>query len=100
MPARRFGSISEPELSANIWLNGKQMRFGRRGRGLADLEFDITARQNRVLPMRWPCKLGAEKDDLAITFVDWNPNPPAKNMGPLAQGLRDDFRPVPYAIRR
>jgi exo-1,4-beta-D-glucosaminidase len=68
---------------ANIWLNGKQIANSDDVAGAwRTYEFNITA----------AAKPGAEnvlaaqvfsptEHDLAITFVDWNPAPPDKNMG-------------------
>jgi exo-1,4-beta-D-glucosaminidase len=68
---------------ANIWLNGKQIATSDEVAGAwRTYEFNITN----------AAKVGAEnvlavqvfaptEHDLAITFVDWNPAPPDKNMG-------------------
>jgi exo-1,4-beta-D-glucosaminidase len=68
---------------ANIWLNGKQIASSDDVAGAwRTYEFNITEQ----------AKVGAEnvlavqvyaptENDLAITFVDWNPAPPDKNMG-------------------
>jgi exo-1,4-beta-D-glucosaminidase len=68
---------------ANIWLNGKQIANSDDVAGAwRTYEFNVT---NTVKP-------GSEnflavqvfaptENDLAITFVDWNPAPPDKNMG-------------------
>jgi len=68
---------------ANIWLNGKQIANSDDVAGAwRTYEFNVTA----------AAKPGAEnvlaaqvfsptEHDLAITFVDWNPAPPDKNMG-------------------
>jgi len=68
---------------ANIWLNGKQIANSNDVAGAwRTYEFNVT---NAIKP-------GAEnflavqvfaptEKDLAITFVDWNPAPPDKNMG-------------------
>src|SRR6185437_2010800 len=68
---------------ANIWLNGKQIANSNDVAGAwRTYEFNITKN----------AKFGAEnvltvqvfaptEHDLAITFVDWNPAPPDKNMG-------------------
>jgi exo-1,4-beta-D-glucosaminidase len=68
---------------ANIWLNGKQIAKDDDVAGAwRTYEFNVTA----------AAKPGAEnvlavqvysptEHDLAITFVDWNPAPPDKNMG-------------------
>ena len=68
---------------ANIWVNGKQIANLQQVVGAwRTYEFDITAvarpgAENVVAVEVW----APEKDDLAITFVDWNPAPPDKNMG-------------------
>jgi exo-1,4-beta-D-glucosaminidase len=68
---------------ANIWVNGKQIGNLQQVVGAwRTYEFDITAvartgAENVVAVQVW----APEKDDLAITFVDWNPAPPDKNMG-------------------
>jgi exo-1,4-beta-D-glucosaminidase len=68
---------------ANIWLNGKQVATSDDVAGAwRTYEFNITN----------AAKVGAEnvlavqvfaptEHDLAVTFVDWNPAPPDKNMG-------------------
>ncbi|MGA8492419.1 MAG: sugar-binding domain-containing protein [Terriglobales bacterium] len=68
---------------ANIWVNGKQIANLQQVVGAwRTYEFNITAAahpgaENVVAVEVW----APEKDDLAITFVDWNPAPPDKNMG-------------------
>jgi exo-1,4-beta-D-glucosaminidase len=68
---------------ANVWLNGKQIAKADDVAGAwRTYEFNVTE----------AAKVGAENvlavqvlppsdTDLAITFVDWNPAPPDKNMG-------------------
>jgi exo-1,4-beta-D-glucosaminidase len=68
---------------ANIWVNGYQIANLRQVAGAwRTYEFDITSAahpgvQNGIAVQVW----APQKDDLAITFVDWNPAPPDKNMG-------------------
>ena len=68
---------------ANIWLNGKQIANIQQVAGAwRTYEFNITdsahpGAENALAVEVW----APEKDDLAITFVDWNPAPPDKNMG-------------------
>jgi exo-1,4-beta-D-glucosaminidase len=68
---------------ANIWVNGKQIANLQQVAGAwRAYEFNITGvahpgTENVVAVQVW----APEKDDLAITFVDWNPAPPDKNMG-------------------
>ena len=68
---------------ANVWLNGKQIAdVGQDGRRLAPVR---VRRDRRIVPGK-PNALAVEvfpptPDDLAITFVDWNPAPPDKDMG-------------------
>jgi exo-1,4-beta-D-glucosaminidase len=68
---------------ANIWVNGKQVANLQQVAGAwKTYEFNITAfahpgEKNVVAVQVW----APEKNDLAITFVDWNPAPPDKNMG-------------------
>jgi exo-1,4-beta-D-glucosaminidase len=68
---------------ANVWLNGKQ---------IADSNDVAGAWRTYELNVTGVLKPGAEnvlavqtfaptENDLAITFVDWNPAPPDKNMG-------------------
>ena len=68
---------------ANIWLNGHELAHSDKVAGAWRLfEFDVTG-------IAAPGKLNAlavevfppTPDDLAITFVDWNPAPPDKGMG-------------------
>ena len=75
-----FGGLN---YRANIWLNGKLIANSDDVAGAwRTWEFDISAAAkpgtaNALAVQVWAPK----KDDLAITFVDWNPNPPDKNMG-------------------
>ena len=68
---------------ANIWLNGKLLANTNQVAGAyRTYEFNIT---DMVLPGK-PNVLavevfGPQPDDLALTWVDWNPTPPDKNMG-------------------
>jgi exo-1,4-beta-D-glucosaminidase len=68
---------------ANIWLNGKQIADSDKVAGAwRTYEFNITdtakpGREN-VLAVQ---VFSPTDHDLAITFVDWNPAPPDKNMG-------------------
>ncbi len=68
---------------ANIWVNGKQVGSASDVAGSwRRFEIDVTAAVkpgalNALAVEVFPQK----KDDLGITFVDWNPVPPDKNMG-------------------
>ena len=68
---------------ANVWLNGRQVADSSKMAGAFRLfEFDITSaarpgETNTLAIEIFPPSTG----DLAITFVDWNPQPPDKNMG-------------------
>jgi len=68
---------------ANIWINGKQVAASTEIAGTYRLfEFDVTGlvepgKANALAVEIFP----PEPDDLAWTWVDWNPSPPDKNMG-------------------
>ena len=68
---------------ANIWVNGKQLANIEQVAGAwRTYEFDITklaqpGTENALAVQVFP----PTDTDLAITFVDWNPAPPDKNMG-------------------
>ena len=68
---------------ANIWLNGKQIASSDDVAGAwRTYEFNITSAakagaENVLAVQAW----APTEHDLAITFVDWNPAPPDKNMG-------------------
>jgi exo-1,4-beta-D-glucosaminidase len=68
---------------ANVWLNGQQIASSDKMAGSWRLfEFDVTG----IVVAGKPNALAVEvfpptPDDLAITFVDWNPAPPDKGMG-------------------
>jgi exo-1,4-beta-D-glucosaminidase len=75
-----FGGIN---YRANIWLNGKQIAKSDDTAGAwRTYEFDITGAalpgKANVLAVQ---VFSPTENDLAITFVDWNPAPPDKNMG-------------------
>jgi exo-1,4-beta-D-glucosaminidase len=68
---------------ANIWLNGKQIAKADEVAGAwRTWEFDVTRHlqpgKENVLAVQ---VFSPTENDLAITFVDWNPSPPDKNMG-------------------
>jgi len=68
---------------ANIWLNGKQVANSEAVAGAwRSYEFDVTAQalpgRTNVLAVEVYSPL---ENDLAFTFVDWNPLPPDKLMG-------------------
>ncbi len=68
---------------ANIWLNGKQIAGSDDVAGAwRSYEFNITSSAKpgaeNVLAVQ---AFSPTDHDLAITFVDWNPAPPDKNMG-------------------
>ncbi|HUB33340.1 MAG TPA: beta galactosidase jelly roll domain-containing protein [Bryobacteraceae bacterium] len=68
---------------ANIWLNGHQIASAEQAAGMYRMfEFDITefARVSgaNVLAVE---VFPPTEHDLTITFVDWNPMPPDKDMG-------------------
>jgi exo-1,4-beta-D-glucosaminidase len=76
----KFGGIN---YRADIWLNGTQIATSEDVAGAwRTYEFDITAvaqpgKTNALAVLVYP----PAETDLAITFVDWNPQPPDKNMG-------------------
>jgi len=68
---------------ASIWLNGKRIADSRQVAGAyRTYEFDITGGivwdKTNVLALEI---FSQEVNDLGITWVDWNPTPPDKNMG-------------------
>jgi exo-1,4-beta-D-glucosaminidase len=68
---------------ANIWLNGKQIANSRDVAGAwRTYEFNVTdavkAGDENILAVQ---VVAPTQKDLAVTFVDWNPAPPDKNMG-------------------
>lgn len=68
---------------ANIWLNGKQIATTREIAG-AFRSYELNVTSNllyggaNVLAIE---VFAPGENDLGITFVDWNPTPPDKNMG-------------------
>ncbi len=68
---------------ANLWLNGKRIADSQAMAGAwRAYEFDVTdavrsGTENVLAVQVYP----PTENDLAITFVDWNPAPPDKNMG-------------------
>jgi exo-1,4-beta-D-glucosaminidase len=68
---------------ANVWLNGKQIANSNDIAGAwRTYEFNVTDAlkpgAENVLAVQ---VFAPTENDLAITFVDWNPAPPDKNMG-------------------
>ena len=68
---------------ANIWLNGKQIANSDDVAGAwRTYEFNVTSAAKPGAENVLAVQAFAPTDhDLAITFVDWNPAPPDKNMG-------------------
>ena len=68
---------------ANIWLNGKQIAKSDDVAGAwRTYEFNVTEAAKPGAENVLAVQVYAPTDtDLAITFVDWNPSPPDKNMG-------------------
>ncbi len=75
-----FGGIN---YRANIWLNGKQIANSDDVAGAwRTYEFNITDAAKPGAANVLAVEVFSPTDtDLAITFVDWNPAPPDKNMG-------------------
>jgi exo-1,4-beta-D-glucosaminidase len=74
-----FGGIN---YRANIFLNGKQIADSNQVAGAwRTYEFNVTSTlkqgENALAVQVW----APAENSLAITFVDWNPSPPDKNMG-------------------
>jgi exo-1,4-beta-D-glucosaminidase len=68
---------------ANVWLNGKQIASDKNMAGMwRSWEFNVTDAihpgERNALAVEVSAPLAT---DLAITFVDWNPLPPDKDMG-------------------
>ncbi len=68
---------------ANIWVNGRQIAKSDEVVGAWRLyQFDVTEHIVLGKPNVLAVQVFSPKDtELAITFVDWNPQPPDKNMG-------------------
>ncbi|MGC2195795.1 MAG: glycoside hydrolase family 2 protein [Terriglobales bacterium] len=68
---------------ANVWLNGKQIANSNDVAGAwRTYEFNVTGTAKPGAENVLAIEVFAPTDtDLAITFVDWNPAPPDKNMG-------------------
>jgi exo-1,4-beta-D-glucosaminidase len=73
---------------ANLWVNGKRIAASDELAGMwRAFEFDVT---EFVQPGKNAIAIevfAPGPDDLALTFVDWNPMPPDKDMG-LFRGVR------------
>ena len=67
----------------NVWLNGKQIANSEQVAGAwRTYEFNVTDAVKLGAPNVLAVEVYSPTDtDLAITFVDWNPAPPDKNMG-------------------
>ena len=98
VPAELQGQDGVAELSRNqlprehLAERETDREIGRCRRRLAHLRIQ-RHRRRRSLARRtcWPSQVFAPTEtDLAITFVDWNPAPPDKNMGLWREGLPDE----------
>ncbi|MDP9339769.1 MAG: beta galactosidase jelly roll domain-containing protein [Acidobacteriota bacterium] len=68
---------------ANIWLNGQKVADAKDVAGTyRTFEFKVSKYLKRGATNTLAVEISAPgKDDLGITWVDWNPTPPDKNMG-------------------
>jgi len=68
---------------ANVWVNGKKIADAKDVAGTFRIfEFDVTSALNTNGQNAVALEIFApEKNDLGITWVDWNPTPPDKDMG-------------------
>ena len=68
---------------ANIWVNGRRIADSKQVAGAyRTYDFDITSLVKRGKPAAIAVEVFPPgPGDLAITWVDWNPMPPDKNMG-------------------
>ncbi|HXM94291.1 MAG TPA: beta galactosidase jelly roll domain-containing protein [Candidatus Dormibacteraeota bacterium] len=68
---------------ANIWLNGKKIADAKQVAGTyRTYEFNVTKYLHGGKANALAVEVFApQKNDLGITWVDWNPTPPDKNMG-------------------
>ena len=68
---------------ANIWLNGQKIADAKDVAGTyRTFEFNVSKYLKRGATNTLAVEISAPgKDDLGITWVDWNPTPPDKNMG-------------------
>jgi exo-1,4-beta-D-glucosaminidase len=68
---------------ANIWMNGKKVAGEKEVAGTyRTFEFDVTKYLESGKTNALALEVTAPgKDDLGITWVDWNPTPPDKSMG-------------------
>src|SRR5580765_4922017 len=68
---------------ANIWLNGRKIADSKDVAGtFATFEFNVSKFLRPGKPNALALEISApEKNDLGITWVDWNPTPPDKNLG-------------------
>jgi exo-1,4-beta-D-glucosaminidase len=68
---------------ANIWLNGKKLANEKEVAGTyRTFEFDVTKYLQSGKPNALALEISAPgKEDLGITWVDWNPTPPDKDLG-------------------
>jgi len=68
---------------ANVWVNGKKIADAKDVAGTYRIfELDVTSAVNSNGPNAVALEIFApEKNDLGITWVDWNPTPADKDMG-------------------
>src|SRR5271168_119904 len=68
---------------ANVWVNGKKIADAKDVAGTYRIfELDVTSAVNSNGPNAVALEIFAPgKDDLGITWVDWNPTPPDKDLG-------------------
>ncbi len=88
-----FGGINN---RANIWLNGRRIAESKDVAGAyRAYEFDVTPLLARDGPNALAVETIAQTEkDLGINWVDWNPTPPDKNMGPWREVYLRSTGPV------
>ncbi len=81
--ARQYLHFLGINYRANIWLNGKKIADRNDVAGaLRSYEFSVGELLNRSAKNALAVEVFApEKNDLGLTWVDWNPTPPDKDMG-------------------
>jgi len=79
---------------ANVWLNGKKIADAKDVAGTFEtFEFDVSKALRPGKANALAVEISApEKNDLGITWVDWNPTPPDKNLGIWKEVFLQDER--------
>jgi exo-1,4-beta-D-glucosaminidase len=101
-----FLNVDGVNYSANVWLNGRRLASAREGAGtFRRHELEVTPWARPGAPNAVAIEVFAPTPtDLALSWVDWSPTPPDKDMGLWSDVYLTDSGPIalrhPHVVTR